>query len=513
MAALQRQLELLDEETFGKQRSSLSFENNPESTLESAEISMGSLRKRLLEVQQKMMLPKTLSSTASALGGGVKLRPAKVSPGVNGDEAFEEDEQIEDSNNFFSEDEESDVFLDGLDLKQIIGAARKDVAATASQSSSSTSTGLEEAFKILSTSGLPMEERLGAVQQKLQHWLQQDQYWRSEASRNACKVHDLKLQKRLSEIERDRLMAVNSRLEGFCRDLQQENRKIKMESARLEEALKHNSAILSSPTMTTITPASTPTTSKKKEKDKNATSNKGRQEKTAMAIEKLETSFNLPEIPKKETLQMEDKETLIGRINGLVDLYQCREQHYASIIEGRDLEAQLCETKVTQQQLLLERTIQKLDFGESRVNELARNEADLKAQVRQYVEKFKQVEETLVKSNELFGTFRGEMEQMSVKLGRLERENNQMHNKCATLSRNIIEMADERTKLTASIETLKTQKGKLEQLCRTLQAERNAARNQQTTSQLESNPSGENGIVVEEEDFIPMIEPADVALD
>ena len=75
----------------------------------------------------------------------------------------------------------------------------------------------------------------------------------------------------------------------------------------------------------------------------------------------------------------------------------------------------------------------------------------------------------------MFATFRHEMEQMTTKLGRLERENQSLQSKCTTLSRNIIEMADERSKQAAAIELLKNQKSKLETLCRTLQAERNAA--------------------------------------
>ena len=122
--------------------------------------------------------------------------------------------------------------------------------------------------------------------------------------------------------------------------------------------------------------------------------------------------------------------------------------------------------------------LNKLPYSETntrRINTLTRSEQDLKAQVRQYVEKFRQVEETLGKSNDLFGTFRAEMEQMGAKLARLERENTQLNSKCATLSKNIIEMADERTRQNAQFETIKGQKAKLEQLCRTLQAERNAA--------------------------------------
>lgn len=48
----------------------------------------------------------------------------------------------------------------------------------------------------------------------------------------------------------------------------------------------------------------------------------------------------------------------------------------------------------------------------SQVDTLAKNEVELRKQLNVYVDKFKQVEETLNKSNELFTTFRKEMEQV-----------------------------------------------------------------------------------------------------
>lgn len=57
-----------------------------------------------------------------------------------------------------------------------------------------------------------------------------------------------------------------------------------------------------------------------------------------------------------------------------------------------------------------------------------------------------QVEDTLNNSNELFLTFRKEMEEMSKKTKRLEKENLTLTRKHDQTNRNILEMAEERTR-------------------------------------------------------------------
>lgn len=66
-----------------------------------------------------------------------------------------------------------------------------------------------------------------------------------------------------------------------------------------------------------------------------------------------------------------------------------------------------------------------------------------------------QVEDTLNNSNDLFLTFRKEMEEMSKKTKRLEKENLNLTRKHDLTNRNILEMAEERTKANKEMETLR----------------------------------------------------------
>ncbi|CAG8685161.1 1998_t:CDS:2, partial [Funneliformis mosseae] len=106
------------------------------------------------------------------------------------------------------------------------------------------------------------------------------------------------------------------------------------------------------------------------------------------------------------------------------------------------------------------------------VETFTKTEAELRKQLNVYVDKFKQVEETLNKSNDLFLNFRKEMEQMTKKTKKLEKENSSIKGKCDTMNKNILEMAEERARDQKTIEDSKKKQSKLENLCRALQAER-----------------------------------------
>lgn len=81
----------------------------------------------------------------------------------------------------------------------------------------------------------------------------------------------------------------------------------------------------------------------------------------------------------------------------------------------------------------------------------------------------KQVEDTLNNSNDLFLTFRKEMEEMSKKTKRLEKENLNLTRKHELTNRNILEMAEERTKINKEVEHLKKKNNTLESIVRKMQ--------------------------------------------
>jgi len=123
----------------------------------------------------------------------------------------------------------------------------------------------------------------------------------------------------------------------------------------------------------------------------------------------------------------------------------------------------------------------------------SKTETELRNQLNVYVDKFKQVsaimwphklsydrtwlieqlfpqvEDTLNNSNDLFMTFRREMEDMSKKTKKLEKENEQLKKKHGELNANIVKMADERTKNLKAVDEAKLREEKLKSIITQMQ--------------------------------------------
>src|SRR5207245_800859 len=101
-----------------------------------------------------------------------------------------------------------------------------------------------------------------------------------------------------------------------------------------------------------------------------------------------------------------------------------------------ELEIKLLEAKLAQQAeyaageakkyLVAEK---KNRMSKERIDTLLASEESLRQQLQSYGEKFEQVQSTLTKSNELFATFKGEMEKMNASMKRLENDKNTLAKK------------------------------------------------------------------------------------
>ena len=80
-----------------------------------------------------------------------------------------------------------------------------------------------------------------------------------------------------------------------------------------------------------------------------------------------------------------------------------------------------------------------------------------------------QVEDTLNNSNELFLTFRKEMEEMSKKTKRLEKENLTLTRKHDQTNRNILEMAEERTRDKDELDKLRKKEMQMRSIIQSMQ--------------------------------------------
>lgn len=181
------------------------------------------------------------------------------------------------------------------------------------------------------------------------------------------------------------------------------------------------------------------------------------------------------------------------RFKSLIDQYELRELHFHSQMRTKELEVQYHSARYEAEKKKYEEEASRTAELSNQVETFVRTEGELRQQLNVYVDKFKQVsnppappspysaahlltscpliqvEETLNNSNDLFLTFRKEMEDMSKKTKRLERENETLKRKHDQVKGNIIKMAEERNKYLAEIEDLKKKLDKLNGIIKQMQ--------------------------------------------
>ncbi|KAG0023753.1 hypothetical protein BGZ80_008230 [Entomortierella chlamydospora] len=182
------------------------------------------------------------------------------------------------------------------------------------------------------------------------------------------------------------------------------------------------------------------------------------------------------DIAERQRLIDENDSLLRDKFQGFLEQYDIREKHFNSVVRSKDLELELAQAKLEQQRKLAQQETAKVELLKSQLSAFTKTEAELRKQLNVYVEKFKQVEETLNKSNSLFQSFRKEMEAMSKKGASLEKFNLAIRAKCDTMNKNLLEMAEERTKQQQALDVANKNRTKLEALCRALHAEKSVLR-------------------------------------
>uniref|UniRef100_A0A674DIA0 Taxilin alpha n=1 Tax=Salmo trutta TaxID=8032 RepID=A0A674DIA0_SALTR len=250
--------------------------------------------------------------------------------------------------------------------------------------------------------------------------------------------------------EHSKAILARSKLESLCRELQRHNRTLKddgMQRARVEE-----------------------------EKRKEVTSHF---QVTLNDIQAQMEQHN----ERNASLRLENSE-LAEKLKKLIQQYELREEHIDKVFRHKELQQQLVDAKLHQaQELLLEsedRHHREKDFllkeaAESqRMCELMKQqEVHLKQQLSLYTEKFEEFQTTLSKSNEVFTTFKQEMEKMTKKIKKLEKETTMYRSRWESSNKALLNMAEEKTLQEREFDSLQGKVGRLEKLCRALQNERN----------------------------------------
>ncbi|XP_036284935.1 gamma-taxilin isoform X5 [Pipistrellus kuhlii] len=141
--------------------------------------------------------------------------------------------------------------------------------------------------------------------------------------------------------------------------------------------------------------------------------------------------------------------------------------HQENIELGEKLK-RLIEQYTLREELLKEATESRYKY-----EEMKHQEVQLKQQLSLYMDKFEEFQTTMAKSNELFTTFRQEMEKMTKKIKKLEKEMIIWRTKWESNNKVLLQMAEEKTIRDKEYKSSQMKLGLLEKLFRALQMERN----------------------------------------
>ncbi|KAI9548601.1 hypothetical protein NQZ68_007468 [Dissostichus eleginoides] len=250
--------------------------------------------------------------------------------------------------------------------------------------------------------------------------------------------------------EHSKAILARSKLESLCRELQRHNRTLKEEGVqrtRLEE-----------------------------EKRKEVTSHF---QVTLNDIQAQMEQHN----ERNASLRQENTE-LAEKLKKLYDQYKLREEHIDKVVKHKDLQQQLVDAKLQQAQELLKESEERHDrekhfllkeaVESQRMCELMKQqEVHLKQQLSLYTEKFEEFQSTLSKSNEVFTTFKQEMEKMTKKIKKLEKETAMYRSRWESSNKALLEMAEEKSVRDRDFEALQGKVQRLDKLRRALKVERN----------------------------------------
>ncbi|XP_072218983.1 beta-taxilin [Leuresthes tenuis] len=175
---------------------------------------------------------------------------------------------------------------------------------------------------------------------------------------------------------------------------------------------------------------------------------------------------------------------LTDKLESLMNQCERREESLEKINRHHDLQLKLTEAKLQQANALLndaeekhkrekEYLLREAIDKTKKCFAMKEQELTMKKKLALYAEKFDEFQATLGKSNEIYVRFKKEMETMSDKMKKMEKEANLWKSRFENCNKALNDMMEERTEKAKEYEVFVLKIHKLETLCHALQEERN----------------------------------------
>ncbi|KAK2868993.1 hypothetical protein Q7C36_000864 [Tachysurus vachellii] len=304
---------------------------------------------------------------------------------------------------------------------------------------------LMQALHTLSTP----EEKLAALCKKYADLLEDSRSMQKQVKVLQKKQAQVLKEKIHLQSEHSKAILARSKLESLCRELQRHNKTLKEENAhRFREY---------------------------EERRKEATLH------FQMTLNEIE--MQMEQHNNHNTKLRQENMELAEKLKKLIEQYELREEHIDKVFKQKELQLQLVDANIQRMAELMreeeekqqrERELLLKDATESRhkCELMKEKELQLKQKLILYMDKFEEFQTTLAKSNEVFTSFRQEMEKMTKKIKKLEKETTLWRTKWETNNQTLLQMAEEKTVRDKQYKVLQGKLERLEKLCRALQRER-----------------------------------------
>lgn len=202
----------------------------------------------------------------------------------------------------------------------------------------------------------------------------------------------------------------------------------------------------------------------------------------------------------------------------LAEQYELREKQLEKLNEQIKLETQLNEAKLAKVQMesTIEREIllkekqtalEEILSSKKSLCEMETRERLLKEQLHVYTTKYDEFQNSLQKSNDIFTTYKAELEKMSKRIKSLEKESYEWRVKYEKCNRSLLNMVADKQAQDQYVQKSARQLAQLQKLCRTLQAERGTLLDVLKANNIERPPMPE--LPPEPKDIEPAPQPSD----
>lgn len=249
--------------------------------------------------------------------------------------------------------------------------------------------------------------------------------------------------------EHTRAILARSKLESLCRELQRHNKTLKEETLQRAREEEEKRKEITSHFQTTLTDIQT------------------------QIEQQSERNMKL----------CQENTELAEKLKSIIDQYELREEHLDKIFKHRELQQKLVDAKLEQAQEMMqeaeERHRREKEYLLNQAAEwklqakvLKEQETVLQAQLTLYSGRFEEFQSTLSKSNEVFATFKQEMDKTTKKMKKLEKDTATWKARFENCNKALLDMIEEKALRAKEYECFVMKIQRLENLCRALQEER-----------------------------------------